>query len=109
MSNLNTAQTMEVEDKMKEQKSTMPKEEKQKKAVATPQIKSPIKNIKNPRDLAQALAKLHKQGQITLGQRALITVATVLDKRATDGQVRTMVKEAQKYGIKLAFRPNCLR
>lgn len=73
------------------------------------QSKSAAKNIKNPRDLALILAKMHKQGEITLGQRALITVATVLDKMATDGQVRVMVKEAEKYNIKLGFKPKCLK
>ena len=74
-----------------------------------PKGKSLAKNIKNPRDLALALAKKHKQGEITLGQRALITVATVLDKKATDGQIRVMIKEADKYNIKLGFTPKCIR
>ncbi|WP_243975145.1 hypothetical protein [Vibrio natriegens] len=95
--------------KLKEHKSQMLRKASSHKTKALIQSKSPVKNIKNPRDLALALAKMHKQGEIALGQRALLTVASVLDKKATDGQIRTMVKEADKYGIKLGFKPKCLK
>lgn len=71
--------------------------------------KSAAKAIKNPRELALALAKIHKQGEATLGQRALLTVATVIDKKATDGQVRTLMKEAQRLGVKVSFKPKCMK
>ncbi|MCY9861517.1 hypothetical protein OTK49_03170 [Vibrio coralliirubri] len=94
--------------KLKNHQSQMLKNESSHKGKVRLQGKSATKNIKNPRDLALALAKMHKQGEIILGQRALMTVASVLDKKATDGQMRTMAKEADKYGIKLGFKPKCL-
>lgn len=79
------------------------------KSGARSKNKANAKNIKNPNDLAKALARKHKRGDLVLGKQALLTVATVLDKKATDGQVRVMVREADKAGLKLGFKPRCIK